>query len=191
MRSSVSLSSTSVVISFASKSIYLPLFLRWLPPIDNHWVFCYNKYMTKHYIKSTCEICGKEIEDYVKRRFCCFPCRNMGFSGSGNPAFKGDIATYRIDSGGRQYRYIRGGRKKVAEHRFVMEQHLGRKLERWEEVHHINGDTLNNQLTNLYVLDKKNHSRNHFLLFKKVQRLEQENKRLKAKLLSLSIKPLI
>ena len=145
----------------------------------------------KHYIKSICEICGKEVEDYVKRRFCCFACRNIGFSGEGNPAFKGDTVTYKVDKGGRQYRYIRGVRKKVPEHRYIMEQYLGRSLTEGEEVHHINGNTLDNRIPNLFVLDKRNHTRQHFIIFKKVQQLEQENKRLKQKLLSLNINPLI
>lgn len=145
----------------------------------------------KHYIKSICETCGKEIEDYTKRRFCCFPCRNIGFSGEGNPAFKGNVATYKNDKYGNQYRYIRGSAKKVPEHRYVMEQYLGRSLNKGEEVHHINGDTLDNRISNLFVLDKRNHSRQHFSLFKKVQHLEQENKRLKQKLLAFNINPFI
>jgi len=147
--------------------------------------------MTRHYLKSICEICGKEIEDYIKRRFCCFACRNIGFSGAGNPSYKGDVATYRIDKGGRQYRYIRGSRKKVPEHRYVMEKYLGRELGNGEEVHHINGNTLDNRIENLFVFSKRSHSRNHLYLFKRVQQLEQENKRLKAKLNHLTANPLL
>jgi hypothetical protein len=39
--------------------------------------------------------------------------------------------------------------RRVYEHRYVMEQHLGRKLERWETVHHKDGDKANNELDNL------------------------------------------
>lgn len=51
------------------------------------------------------------------------------------------------------------GRGYVREHRLVMEEYLGRKLESAEEIHHIDGDGLNNDLSNLVIMSKSDHLR--------------------------------
>ena len=47
------------------------------------------------------------------------------------------------------YRMLKIGGKLIFEHRYIMEQHLGRKLLPCENVHHINGNRLDNRLENL------------------------------------------
>ena len=111
--------------------------------------------------------------------------QSRNLQGSNNPAYKGGTVVY----GG--YRYIRGKAKQQPEHRYVMAKHLGRPLYSYEQVHHINGDKLDNHLDNLFVLNIKTHSRNHFQLFKRVQQLEQENEKLKVKIISLSASSLL
>ena len=47
------------------------------------------------------------------------------------------------------------------EHRFLMEQRIGRKLNRDEVVHHIDGNRTNNDLSNLVVMSRGEHSALH------------------------------
>lgn len=49
----------------------------------------------------------------------------------------------------------------IREHRFIMAQHLGRLLEPWEDVHHIDGNKLNNDISNLEVLTRSEHTKLH------------------------------
>ena len=46
-------------------------------------------------------------------------------------------------------------------HRLIMEEHLGRKLTSDEIVHHIDGNKLNNDISNLQVMTRGEHSRLH------------------------------
>ena len=58
-------------------------------------------------------------------------------------------------------RLIRRNGKKVRAHRWIMEQHLSRKLLPDEQVHHINGNPLDNRIENLQVMTTKEHMRLH------------------------------
>lgn len=45
--------------------------------------------------------------------------------------------------------------------RLIMEEHLGRKLLKTEDVHHIDGNPLNNDVTNLQVILHSEHDKMH------------------------------
>ncbi len=48
------------------------------------------------------------------------------------------------------------------EHRLIMEEIVGRKLDFNEVVHHIDEDGMNNDPTNLEIKSRSDHSRDHF-----------------------------
>jgi HNH endonuclease len=80
-----------------------------------------------------------------------------GIGGARHAAWRGGRG---IDAHG----YVRirvAPRTDVREHRFIMEQHLGRPLASDEHVHHIDHNRSNNALENLQVLSASDHARLH------------------------------
>ena len=53
-----------------------------------------------------------------------------------------------------------GRRTYMSYPKYLMEVHLGRYLEKDETVHHIDGNPLNNDISNLTVIDRAEHANN-------------------------------
>lgn len=66
-----------------------------------------------------------------------------------------------------KYKTITVNGNQIREHRYVMEQHLGRKLERWEHVHHINDDSQDNRIENLKLVSNSEHQKLEYQFRKK------------------------
>lgn len=68
----------------------------------------------------------------------------------------------RLSSHARPYLvYSNGPHKGKYVHRVTVEIALGRRLHRWEVVHHSDGDKLNNDHSNLTVMTLAEHARLH------------------------------
>ena len=58
-------------------------------------------------------------------------------------------------------RFIMHNGKEMLEHRVIMELYIGRQLKRFEVVHHIDKNPLNNKIENLELMTKSSHSIHH------------------------------
>lgn len=76
-----------------------------------------------------------------------------------NRGYRGTTDYYHIDGNGYVCLYVDG--RLMREHRYVMEQHLGRQLSSDEYVHHIDFNRLNNAVTNLCVMERDEHCKLH------------------------------
>jgi len=134
-------------------------------------------------ITKNCLICKKEFRTYQckidvgRGKYCSKECTNLAFKGKHfskdtewkkgtMPAqFKGYRFTISRPNG-RKYKLIyrpehpnctKAGY--VREHRLVAEETIGRYLGRDEVAHHVDGDTLNNEPSNIVVMLKQDHDR--------------------------------
>jgi hypothetical protein len=59
------------------------------------------------------------------------------------------------------YRNLWKNGKKVLEHRWIMQNHLGRELKTSEHIHHINENKLDNRIETLKIVNNSSHKKFH------------------------------
>ena len=157
------------------------------------------------WIWHACEKCSKERWVVLKkdkpRNLLCIPCANKIFpydrSGNKNPRWKGGkrknkegyvlIKIYPNDF----FYPMADGHSYIKEHRLAMAKYLGRCLQPWEIVHHINGNRQDNRIGNLQLVSEGQHNQ-VTILENKIDRQSQliEDLRKEVKLLEWHIKEL-
>lgn len=107
----------------------------------------FNKsYLSKAYNKTGMRFCNK---------ICCDMAKSTGLLPVGFKKKYGKKENH-------PYKRFMVKGKTYSEHRMIMESYLGRELEKWENVHHVNGNTKDNRIENLMVVTSQEHNRIHY-----------------------------
>lgn len=107
--------------------------------------------------EKTCVHCEKKS---IARGYCYRHYKSWSRHGD---ALHTDISASNYCKPSQREKYLYKGATPV--HRIVMEKHIGRKISKHEIVHHIDLDTKNNDISNLYLCSsRKEHGQCHYSL---------------------------
>lgn len=95
-----------------------------------------------------CAFCGKDFKAYYSKRFETRFCSWSCGTASRGVNRKSD----------KYFRFTRNG-KLYIEHRNIVAQAIGRRLRKYEHVHHINGNRSDNRPENLMIMTAKQHAK--------------------------------
>ena len=125
---------------------------------------------TKQYNKQWKKNNPEKVKEQQRRHYLRHEGKNktrredMNMEGENSPAWKGGRTRHSngyiliwINSMS-PFAKMRDHHNYIEEHRLVMAKHLGRYLEFWEWVHHINGIKTDNRIENLELMDKNKHA---------------------------------
>jgi endogenous inhibitor of DNA gyrase (YacG/DUF329 family) len=121
---------------------------------------------TKTPVVKACAVCGKEMRlrpSEAARQYCSMPCQAIGKTTrptgrmhNGRPVIQHEQGYFLIYEPEHPAAHKHNGR--VLEHRWLVEQAIGRYLTPDEQVDHINQDRQDNRLDNLQVLSATDHT---------------------------------
>ena len=145
-----------------------------------------NKVNNGKYVWVSCEICGKErwvalvVKTNQPLSKMCQDCTHDESRKLGTTTTWGNYEYISLPKNSPYISMTKSNTTWVKVHRLVMAQSLGRPLQCWEVVHHINGNKKDNHLENLELLSDTEH--------KQITSLQSYIKELEAKIILLESK---